>query len=125
MTKEQTPSPINLPMLLIVSLLGGGIAGFFAGEQSSNRPPTAVTGVLPVNLNDIIPIEFTSIVEGLSCPSPGCTNTLLNCQGELARRLRGWVNTQIAAGRPAEEITAGIIKTHGPQVFKIPGVNTP
>ncbi|GAB4314187.1 MAG: hypothetical protein Kow0074_01050 [Candidatus Zixiibacteriota bacterium] len=116
MASEDNASRINAFLILIVGLLVGGIAGYVVGHSSVN---TSVAGTAYLNLNDVISNENAWIVEGLTCPMPGCTNPLLTCQGELPRRIRDWVNSQLAVGRPGQDIRAEIIRTHGANVQKL------
>ncbi|MEW5702181.1 MAG: hypothetical protein AB1792_08135 [Candidatus Zixiibacteriota bacterium] len=111
----------NLVLLFLVGLLAGGIGGFFIGRQEVGGVAATQTAVTPTVLNDVIPVEDAWIVAGFSCPMPGCTNPLLNCPGELPRRIRDWVNSQLAAGRPGADIRAEIERVHGANLHKLPG----
>ncbi len=115
MANQQNASRINTFLVLVVGLLVGGIAGYIVGHSGAG---TAAVGTAQLNLNDVLSSEDAWIVEGLTCPMAGCANPLLTCQGELPRRIRDWVNSQLAAGRPGQDIRAEIIRTHGPNVQK-------
>jgi hypothetical protein len=114
-----------MAMLLVIGFLVGGIAGYFLGQRSA--PVSAVAGATsPLVLNDVLPVQDAWIVEGFTCPMPGCTNPLLTCTGELPRRIRDWVNQQRAAGRTGADIRAEIERVHGANLHKValPGPDT-
>lgn len=121
MASQDNASRINAFLILIVGLLVGGIAGYIVGHSNVN---TTAVGTAQLSLNDVLSNDNAWIVEGLTCPMAGCTNPLLTCQGELPRRIRDWVNSQLATGRPGQDIRAEIIRTHGANVQKLqsPGV---
>ncbi len=118
MTTSQSGGRVNSVLLLIIGLLVGVIAGYMYGR--TDTPQQAVTTGTTTNqfLNDRIAAENQWIVEGLNCPMPGCTNTLLDCGGDLPRQIRHWVNAQLSAGRSGQDIRDEIIRTHGDNLFK-------
>jgi hypothetical protein len=111
---------INKVLVFSVGLLAGGIVGYMIAQGETT--PVAAGTVLqsPVQLNDVLAIEDVWIVEGLSCPRPGCTQPLLTCQDALAMQIRDWVNAQRATGRAGESIRAEIVQTHGAALNKLP-----
>jgi hypothetical protein len=113
---------INTLLFFLVGLLSGGIIGYLLG--GADQAPVMPAGTQPAitQLNDVLPVQDVWIVEGFSCPMPGCTNTLLECQGELPRRIRDWVNSQRALGRTGEDIRAEIIRKHGANLNKLGNV---
>jgi hypothetical protein len=121
MTDANAASRANLVLLFVVGLLAGGILGYIVGRQSANPTEVAPTGAASVVLNDVLPVQDAWIVEGFSCPMPGCSNPLLTCSGELPRRIRDWVNSQRAAGRPGADIRAEIERVHGANLHKLTG----
>ena len=123
MQNADTAGLANTVLVFIICLMAGGTIGFMVGDTTPTVPaPATPGGVAPVDVNDVLGIENAWIVEGLSCPTPGCSNPLLNCADPLAREVRGWVNVQLQAGRTGESITAEIISTHGAKVFKLAGL---
>lgn len=117
MTDSTTAARINTLLVLLVGILSGVIIGYIFGHTmgdglSANTPVAA-------SLNDVLSPEDAWIVDGLTCPMPGCTNPLLVCQSELSRRIRDWVNSQLKAGRPGEAIRGEIIRKHGQNLFKL------
>jgi hypothetical protein len=119
MSNGSGSAKVNTLLFFLVGLLSGGIVGYILGGAG----PAAVTpsGMQPslLQLNDILPVEDAWIVEGFSCPMPGCTNPLLTCKDELSRRIRDWVNSELARGRPGEDIRAEIIQVHGANLNKL------
>ena len=120
MANSNLASRLNLVLLLLVGVLAGGIAGFFVGQANVPPVPTVVGSALPLNLNDVLALENVWIVEGFTCPMPDCQNPLTTCQGELPRRIRDWVNVQLAAGRSGQELRDEVIRTHGQALHKLP-----
>jgi len=120
MTGANGAARANLVLLFVVGLLAGGVVGYIVGRQSANPTVVAPTGTASVALNDILTVQDAWIVEGFSCPMPGCTNPLLTCPGELPRRIRDWINSQRAAGRPGADIRAEIERVHGASLHKLP-----
>ena len=107
-----------MAMLLVIGFLAGGIVGYFLGQRSV--PVNTVAGATTqLVLNDVLPVQDAWIVEGFTCPMPGCTNPLLSCTGELPRRVRDWVNQQRATGRSGADIRAEIERVHGVNLHKI------
>lgn len=122
MASGDSAAKINTLLFFLVGLLCGAIAGYILGGAGQRGlPPASGTQSVSLQLNDVLPVEDVWIVEGFSCPMPGCTNTLLTCQGELSRRIRDWVNSQRAAGRPGEQIRQEIIREHGSNLYKLQG----
>jgi cytochrome c-type biogenesis protein CcmH/NrfF len=118
MANSPNTGRVNSILLLIIGLLVGVIAGYMYGK-SENPGGQAMGGTASsVLLNDRLAEENQWIVQGLNCPMAGCTNPLLECQGELSRRIRDWVNSQLAAGRSGQDIRNEIIRTHGDNLFK-------
>lgn len=117
MANAQMASRVNAGLLLIIGLLVGLIGGYLYG-RSENPGGTATTANPTSFLNDRLAQENQWIVGGMNCPMPGCTNTLLECSGDLPRQIRDWVNKQVAAGRAGQDIREEIIRTHGDQLFK-------
>lgn len=117
MANAQTGGRVNSLLLLVIGLLVGVIAGYMYGRSENPTGTSNITGTTGF-LNDRIAPENQWIVEGLNCPMPGCTNTLLECSGDLPRQIRDWVNKQIAAGRAGQDIRNEIIRTHGDNLFK-------
>lgn len=111
---------INTVLLTLVALLGGGIAGYLVGQSQS--PPTVATNPVQIAapLNDVISVQDVWIVEGFSCPTPGCTNPLLTCTHPLARQIRDWVNRQRGTGRDGQSIRAEIIQVNGANLNNLP-----
>lgn len=108
---------INTILLLVVGLLAGGIVGYIIGHQGAAQ--NVIPGTVALQLNDVLSPDNAWIVDSLTCPMPGCYNPLLSCQGELPRRIRDWVNSQLNSGRSGDEIRAEIIATHGQNVLKL------
>jgi len=117
MANPMSAARINTILLLVVGVLAGGIVGYIIGHQGAAQ--NVIPGTVALQLDDVLSAENAWIVEGLTCPMPGCYNPLLTCQGELPRRIRDWVNSQLRSGRAGEEIRAEIIATHGQNVQKI------
>lgn len=111
---------INMVLLVVVALLAGGIVGYLVAREDA---PPPVTTVAPVQtgapLNDILDVKDAWIVEGFSCPTPNCTNSLLTCMDPLARQIRGWVNNQLAMGRDGASIRAEIVQVNGAALNKL------
>ncbi len=123
MQHVNTAKLANTVLVFIICLMAGGVVGFMVGDTTpAVLDPATSGGTLQANINDVLEIGNAWIVEGLSCPTPGCTNALLNCADPLAREVRGWVNTQLQSGRTGESITAEVISTHGAKVFKLEGL---
>jgi hypothetical protein len=116
MTRSGAARSINALLVFLIGLLSGVILGYMVGHTAGNGPPTVTQ--TNVRLNDVLSVDNAWIVEGFTCPMPGCTNPLLLCQGELSRRIREWVNAQVRAGRPGREIRQEIIQKHGDNLFK-------
>jgi len=118
MANSSNSGRVNSILLLIIGLLVGTIAGYMYGR--SDIPAGQATGgtTSTVLLNDRLAQENQWIVAGLNCPMDNCTNTLLECSGELPRRVRDWINGQLAAGRAGQDIRNEIIRTHGDKLFK-------
>ena len=116
---ENLARTINIILIFIICLVGGGIVGYIVGAPPApDRTETAASA----NLNDVLGIEDTWIVDGLSCPADGCTRPLLNCDHLESRQVRDRVNSGLAAGKSGEAITADIIQRQGSKVFKLEGV---
>ena len=122
MANATSTARINTILLLIVGLLAGGIVGYILGHQGAVQ--STATGQVALQLDDVLSVEDAWIVDGLTCPMPGCRNPLLTCQGELPRRIRDWINSQLRAGRTGDEIRAEIIATHGQNVLKLQNQTT-
>ena len=120
MTNANASGWINTVLVLLAGLLSGLILGYSVGHNTSSFDQATVSPV--TQRNDTIAPENSWIVEGLTCPMPGCTNPLLVCQSEVARRIREWVNEQLKLGRPGEDIRTEIIRVHASNVRKaMPG----
>ncbi|MBI3872488.1 MAG: hypothetical protein HY304_05370 [candidate division Zixibacteria bacterium] len=122
MTKSGLSSPMNMALLLIVALLIGAIGGFLVGRAMLTPLPPAQVAAQPAlnQLNDVLSAENVWIVEGFSCPMPDCHNPLATCQGELPRRIRDWINSQLASGRSGKDLREEVIRTHGQALYKLP-----
>ncbi len=105
----------NKTLLLLVGILSGFIAGYLVGQQGrlESIPATVVA------LDSAIAPENDWIVDGLTCPAPGCMNPLQSCQSDISRRIRNWVNEQLRAGRSGHDIRQEIITTHGAAVTEL------
>ncbi len=117
MANAQAATRVNSVLLLIIGLLIGVIGGYLYGRSNNTGGTAAVSGATSF-LNDRLAQENQWIVEGMNCPMANCTNTLLECSGDLPRQIRDWVNKQVAAGRAGQDIRNEIIRTHGDQLFK-------
>jgi len=116
MANSNTSRRINTLLVLLAGLLSGLILGYAIGQSFFS---VSRATMLPVaQRNDTIAPANTWIVEGLTCPMPGCMNPLETCQSEVARRIREWVNEQLKLGRPGEDIRNEIIRVHGSNVLK-------
>jgi hypothetical protein len=111
---------INTVLLVVVALLGGGIAGFLLAQNEAAPIAYNAPVQIAAPINDVLGIQDVWIVEGFSCPTPNCTRPLLTCPDPLARQIRGWVNSQRAAGRNGESIRGEILQTHGNALNKLP-----
>ncbi len=118
MAATQSGARVNSVLLLIIGLLVGVIAGYMYGRTDTPQQVVRSGGAANQFLNDRIAAENQWIVEGMNCPMPNCTNTLLECQGDLPRQIRHWVNSQLSAGRSGQDIRNEIIRTHGDNLFK-------
>jgi hypothetical protein len=116
MTASTSAARINTLLVLLVGVLSGVIIGYILGHTTEGGLPAGTPAT--VNLNDTIAPDDAWIVDGLTCPMPGCMNPLLVCQSDLSRRIRDWVNSQLKAGRSGESIREEIIQTHGQNLFK-------
>ena len=119
MASPNSAARVNTILLFVIGLLAGGIGGYFIGQRTAPTGTTPVATTQPI-LNDVIAAKDAWIVAGFTCPMPGCTNPLLTCPGELPRRIRDWVNQQLAAGRSGADIRAEIERVHGANLHKIP-----
>ena len=117
MTNGQTAGRINSLLLLVIGLLVGVIAGYLYGRSGNPGGTPAATGSTAL-LNDRLAPENLWIVEGMNCPMPGCTNKLAECSGELPRKVRDWINRELANGRSGQDIRSEIIRVHGDNLFK-------
>ncbi len=120
MTNSGTSGNINKVLVVLVGLLAGLITGYAIGHKTypTNRAAMSQT----FQRNEVIAAENAWIVDGLTCPMPGCTNPLSICQSDIARSIRVWVNEQLKLGRPGEDIRSEIIRVHGANVLKtMPG----
>jgi len=122
MSTKNNAALINVVLLVLVALMGGGIAGYFVGQ--SQRQP-AMTTVAPIQmtttpLNDVLSVQDVWIVEGFSCPTPGCTNPLLTCTHPLALQIRDWVNKQRGMNRDGQSIRQEIIQVNGANLNNLP-----
>ncbi len=117
MANTQTAGRTNAFLLLVIGLLVGVIVGYMYGRLDSPGGTAGVSGDTAL-LNDRLAPENQWIVEGFNCPMLGCTNTLLECSGDLPRRVRDWANKELAAGRLGQDIRNEIIQTHGDNLFK-------
>ena len=116
MTDANASRWINTVLALLAGLLSGLILGYSVGHNTSSFDRATVSPV--TQRNDTIAPVNSWIVEGLTCPMPGCMNPLLVCQ----RRIREWVNEQLKLGRPGEDIRTEIIRVHASNVRKaMPG----
>jgi hypothetical protein len=111
---------INTVLLTLVALLGGGIAGYLVGQSQAPRAVATNPVQVATPLNDIISVQDVWIVDGFSCPTPGCTNPLLTCTHPLARQIRDWVNKQRGMGRDGQSIRAEIIQVNGANLNNLP-----
>jgi hypothetical protein len=116
MTNATAAVRINNLLVLLVGILAGVIIGYMLGHATDGGLSAGTPAA--ANLNDVLSPEDAWIVDGLTCPMPGCTNPLAVCQSEISRRIRDWVNSQLKAGRPGEAIREEIIRTHGQNLFK-------
>ena len=116
MANSNAPARVNGILLVLVGLLVGLIAGYLIGVKSGFVNANVMTQA--TRLNDIIASDNAWIVDGLTCPMPGCMNPLAVCQSDVSRRIRAWVNEQLALGRPGDDIRAEIIRVHGANVLK-------
>ena len=117
MTNAQTAGRINSILLLVIGLLAGAIAGYLYGRSGSPGGSPATAGNTAL-LNDRLAPENQWIVDGMNCPMPGCTNMLAECSGELPRKVRDWINRELAAGRSGQDVRSEIIRVHGDNLFK-------
>ena len=111
---------INTLLIFVVALLVGGIAGYVIGQNGATPIATTAPVQTAAPLNDVLGIQDVWIVEGFSCPMPNCTRPLLSCPDPLARQIRDWVNSQLAAGRDGAAIRGEIVQTHGAALNKLP-----
>ena len=117
MGNAQASARVNSLLLLVIGLLVGVIAGYMFGRSENPGRQSGGAGTTLL-LNDRITAENQWIVAGMNCPEPGCTNTLLECNSNLSRQVRNWVNQQLDAGVPGQEIRRGIIQANGATLFK-------
>ncbi|HUU45928.1 MAG TPA: hypothetical protein VM118_09360 [Acidobacteriota bacterium] len=122
MTNVTGTTRANRFLVFLVGLLAGVIIGYAVGEPDGVRP--VARGAITVQFNDVLAPENAWIVEGFICPMPNCTNPLLTCPGELSRRIRDWVNSQLQLGRPGQAIRAEIVEKHSQNLFKA-GLDAP
>ena len=111
---------INTVLLTLVALLGGGIAGYLVGQSQAPQAVATNPVQIAAPLNDVLSVQDVWIVEGFSCPTPGCTNPLLTCTHPLARQIRDWVNKQRGMGRDGQSIRAEIIQVNGANLNNLP-----
>ncbi len=119
MSNGNRTSLINMVLLFVVSLLGGGIAGYLVAQNQTVPVATAVPVQTVAPLNDVLDLQDVWIVDGFSCPTPNCTNPLLTCTDPLARQIRAWINNQRASGRDGASIRAEIIQVNGEALNKL------
>jgi hypothetical protein len=120
MDNRNTAVLINRVLVFAAGLLAGGIIGYMIAQSETAPIPARAALQSVAQLNDVLAVEDVWIVEGFSCPMPGCTQPLLTCQDALARQIRDWVNSQRATGRTGESIRGEIVQTHGAALNKLP-----
>ena len=114
---------MNSLLLTVVGFLIGVILGYMYGYSEDPGYTSSAAGNA-TSLNDYIAPENRWILEGMNCPSPNCTKTLLKCTGDVARRHRDWVNKQLTAGRSGRDIRNELIQNHGDALFEtLPGAS--
>lgn len=120
MSSANKAALINMVLLTLVAFMGGGIAGYLVGQNQAPPSVTATPVQTAASLNDVLAVDDVWIVEGFSCPTPGCTNPLLRCTHPLARQIRDWVNKQRALGRDGQALRGEIIQVNGANLNNLP-----
>ena len=103
-TKAQAPRA-NTLLFLLVGLLVGFIAGYAISRQGA---PPGTTAIDAASVSARCPHELDAgdrhILEGFICPSPQCTDPVLDCHCETAHRIKDRVKQLLAEGKPPEEV---------------------
>lgn len=107
-TKAKTP-PVNSLLLLFVGLLVGFIAGYAISHQGA---PPGTAAIDAASRSASCPHELAAgdrhILEGFICPSPQCTDPVLDCHCETAHQIKDRVKQLLAEGKPPEEVRAEV-----------------
>lgn len=105
---------ISPPLMLVFSLLLGGIAGFVVGQGGPIASSVAVqTGTDPTLLSALD--EY--IIAGFRCPSPACpTCELKNCECEESQKIREHVKQELAQGKDGTVIRQELMVQYGSQL---------
>jgi hypothetical protein len=109
------PSPLNLLLVLILSLLVGFISGYLFGQRGPISAGTVTAqGPCPHELGP----EDEYIIAGWSCPAPACQDPLLTCHCELAHQIKDRVKQELGQGKDGTEIRAELERQYGAQLHK-------
>lgn len=99
------------PLVLVLCLLLGGMAGFVVGQGGPIASSVEVqTGVDPTRLSAVD--EY--IVSGFRCPSPACPSCeLKTCECEESQKLREKVKQELAQGKDGAVVRQELMVQYG------------
>lgn len=105
---------VSPPLMLVFSLLLGGIAGFVVGQGGPIASSVNVqTGTDPTLLSPLD--EY--IIAGFRCPSPACpTCELKTCECEQSQQIREKVKQELAQGKDGTVIRQELMVQYGAQL---------
>ena len=105
----------TLALVLVVSLLIGGIAGYMVGQRGRFGARTATAqGPCP---HELSPAD-AYIIAGFTCPAPICQDLLADCHCELAHEIKDRVKQELGQGKDGTTIRAELIAQYGAQLHK-------
>jgi len=105
---------VNPLLILTLSLLISGIAGFVVGQSGPIASSVEVqTGIDPTRLSAVD--EY--IVTGFKCPSPACPSCeLKTCGCEESQRVREKVKQELAQGKDGSVVRQELMVQYGSQL---------
>lgn len=105
MESKSTAGPVSGVLLLIVGLLAGFIGGYAIARQGAPATPVTSNTLNPAaNCQHALDPADRPVLTGIICPSPECTDPLLDCHCDIAHQIKDRAKELLAQGKSHEEV---------------------